>query len=257
MEARETCLGVGRIPLQPAETARSQEARAEAARFADEVKTKIALVKLVVTNVPPGREPTVTVDGVEVPTVALGQTRSVNPGTHVAVAKVGRGGETRATFEAREGALQTIELAVQAPPPETQPVPANAGTPMPTPVRDGKKGSGVATFGWVVAGIGGAVGLVAGGVALSKKSDLADLCPGQKCGRDVHDELDGARSWGTLSTVAFVAGGVGLGIGLLGSLSGSSKTTGAAGAPASARTTRGPSATLDLGLGGARVHGTF
>lgn len=248
VEARETCLGVARIPVQPAETSRSQEARVEAARVADEVKAKIAQVRLVLTNVPAGREPTVTVDGSPVPGAALGQPRSINPGPHVVVAKVGRGGETRASFEAREGVLQDIELAVQAPPPDEEPAhgPGPGGVAPAAPTA--KKGSGLATFGFIVAGAGAAVGLLAGGVALSKKGDLDEKCPNQKCGRDYHDELDSARGWGTASTVFFVIGGAGLGLAVIGSLSGGSAKTTAA---------PSPKVTPVLGLGGAGVHGTF
>ena len=50
---------------------------------------------------PPGREPTVIVDGVAVPSAALGEPRAVNPGVHLVTAKVGGGAETRATLETR------------------------------------------------------------------------------------------------------------------------------------------------------------
>ncbi len=257
VEARETCLGVARLPVQAAETGRSQEARAEAARVADEVKAKIAQLKLVITNVPPGREPTVTVDGVTIPSAALAQPRAVNPGVHVVVAKVGSGGETRATFEAREGAVQDLELAVQPPPADEPPPVAGPGAGTGTTPPPEKKSSGVAKLGFIVAGIGGGIGLIAGGVALSKKGDLDGNCPNQQCGRDYHDELDSARSWGTVSTVSFVIGGIGLGIGILGSLSGtSSKTSGTGAAPVKPRA-EGPTFTPVLGLGAGGVHGTF
>ena len=79
VEAREVCLGVGRIPPLAGETSRSQEARSEAARVAEDVKPRIANIKIVVTGAPPGREPSVTVDGAAIPVAALGQPRSVNP----------------------------------------------------------------------------------------------------------------------------------------------------------------------------------
>lgn len=249
VEARETCLSVARIAPGPSETPRSQEARAEAGRFADEVKSKIALLKLVVTGVPPGREATVTVDGFAVPAAALGQARAVNPGVHVVVAKVGQGGETRATFEAREGVSQEIELAVQPPPPDEVPPPASGpkpgpGTPPPPPE---KKSSGLATFGYVTGGIGLGIGLIAGGVALAKKGDLDDACPDQKCGRENHDSLDSARAWGTFATVSFVIGGLGLGLGLLGSATSGSST----------KASQGPTVKPVVGFGSAGLHGTF
>src|SRR4051794_34127905 len=67
VEAREVCLGVARIPPLAGETAHSQDARNEAARVAEEQTPKIALVRLHITGVPQGREPTVLVDGATVP----------------------------------------------------------------------------------------------------------------------------------------------------------------------------------------------
>ncbi len=248
VEARETCLSVARIPPGPSETPRSQEARTEAGRFADEVKSKIALLRLVVTGVPPGREATVTVDGFAVPAAALGQARAVNPGVHVVVAKVGQGGETRATFEAREGVSQDIELAVQPPPPDEPPppIPGNTGPVAPPPPPE-KKSSGLATFGYVTGGIGLGIGLIAGGVALAKRGDLEDACPDQKCGRENHDSLDSARAWGTFATVSFVVGGLGLGLGLLGSATSGGST----------KASQGPTVKPVVGLGSAGLHGTF
>src|SRR5688572_18180165 len=116
VEAREVCLGVARIPPLAQETPRSQEARNEAGRIAEEQRPRIAALRLKITGVPAGREPTVTVDGVAVPAAALGEPRAVNPGTHVVTARVGTGAETRATLDAREGETKDLELAVQPPP---------------------------------------------------------------------------------------------------------------------------------------------
>ena len=55
VEAREVCLGVARIPPLAQETARSQEARSEAARIAEEQRPKIGALRLDIKAVPQGR----------------------------------------------------------------------------------------------------------------------------------------------------------------------------------------------------------
>jgi hypothetical protein len=69
----------------------------------------------------------------------------------------------------------------------------------------------------VTLGVGAAgvlVGTTLGALAMSRKSDLDGECPGQKCPSAYGSELDGARLDGTLSTVAFIAGGAGVAAGL-------------------------------------------
>ena len=71
VEAREVCLGVARIPPMPQETARSQDARGEAGRIAEEQRPKIGALRLTIKGVPEGREATVMVDGFAVSFAAL------------------------------------------------------------------------------------------------------------------------------------------------------------------------------------------
>ncbi|HEY8074144.1 MAG TPA: hypothetical protein VIF62_08545, partial [Labilithrix sp.] len=82
VEARETCLGVGRIPALAGETVRSQEARNEATRYAEELRAHEAFLRLRVRlqGPPTKREPTVTVDGAQIPAAALGEPRALDPG---------------------------------------------------------------------------------------------------------------------------------------------------------------------------------
>jgi hypothetical protein len=265
VEARETCLGVGRIPPLAGETSRSQDARNEAARIAEDMKARIASVRLQVTGVPPGREPTVLVDGAPVPYAALGELRAVNPGRHDVVAKIGRGPETRSTIDLAPGESKVVALPVQAPPEEATGVPAapGPGDDTPRPARSNT----LATAAFVVGGIGVGVGAITGVVALSGKSDLAASCTDNICGKEDHDALDSARRWGTVSTVTFVIGGAALLVGLIATLS-APKASGSSPSPArmgpppprdasretsSARFTVGP----DFGPGGLGIHGAF
>ena len=250
VEAREVCLGVARIPPLAQETARSQEARSEAARIAEEQRPKIGALRLDIKGVPQGREPTVTVDGVAVPAAALSEPRAVNPGVHVITARVGTGAETRATLETKEGETRQIELAVQ-PPPEGDVAPPPPGKTGPQPYQPPpeKKKNTFATVSYGVAGVSGALGLVFGIMALTAEGKLDDKCPQKNCARDNWEDLDSAKSSGTASTVFFVISGVALGAGIVSSLVGGSKST--------QGQTSTPKVTPVIGFGGAGLNGTF
>lgn len=261
VEAREVCLGVGRIPPLAGETSRSQEARAEAARVAEEVKAKIASLRIRVSGVPQGREPTVTVDGAPVPPAALGEPRAIDPGVHDVVARVGTGPESRARFEAREGESRDLDLTVQAPPDEPAP-PPGYGQPGPGqppyrgPERPPEKKSPLGTIGFVVAGVAGGIGAAAGLAAMSTKSDLDRECTNKQCGTDQHDELDRARTLGNVSTGMFIVGGIGLGVGIYGVLSNANRSPSAS-APTRAAPLKRASISPDFGPMGVGVHGSF
>jgi hypothetical protein len=243
IEAREACLAVGRIPPLAEETPRSKDARSDAARLAEVEAAKIGAIRLEITGVPAGARPSVVVDGEALPAAALGQPRAVNPGVHTIVAKVGSGPETRATLETRAGEARDLELAVQAPPPEEE-----APAPVPVaPIRPPEKKNGFATASFIVAGASGAIGAIAGLVAISKKGDLEDVCAAKICGRAQWDDLDSAKTWGTASTAFFVVGGVALGAGLVSTIAGKGAS----------RSKAGVRVTPVVGLGGGGLRGTF
>lgn len=261
VEAREVCLGVARIPPLAGETQRSADARNEAARVAEEVKPRMASVHIKLTGVPPGREPTVTVDGTPVPVAALGQPRAVNPGQHTVMAKIGNGPEAKSGVDLREGETKEIVLPVQAPPDEPPPIgpgyPPQGGYYPPARREGGVNGTAIAGF--TIAGVGIVMGTVGGVIALNGKSELDDKCTpfqGTKiCGQEDHDDLDAAKRAGVVSTVGFVIGGVGLLIGIIGlSTSGSSRTGTVPAAPPKPKTA---TVTPDFGPGGVGLHGTF
>lgn len=245
VEAREVCLAVGRIPLLPEETPRSKDARNDAARLAEVEAPKIGALRLKITGVPAGVQPTVTVDDAALPAAALNQPRSVNPGIHTIVARVGNGPETRATLETREGETRDLEIAVQAPPPDTTHPEAPTPYEPQQPQRPPEKKNGFATGSFVVAGVAGGIGAIAGLVAIAKKGDLDDACTNKLCGRDQWDALDSAKTWGTVSTAFFVIGGVALATGFIATITAKPSKTGAV------------TVTPVLGVGGGGLHGTF
>lgn len=252
VEAREVCLGVARIPPMAQETQRSQDARSEAGRIAEDQRPKIGALRLKIKGVPEKREPTVTVDGVNVPAAALNEPRAVNPGIHVITARVGGGAETRATLETREGESRELELVVQPPPANEVPPPPPAGGGGTQPVQppEKKKSNTFATVSFGVAAVSGTIGLLFGIDALAKKGKLDDACKENACPRSEWERLDDAESSGNAATAFFIIGGVALGVGLVSTLV-SSKSSTANNKP------NKPSVTPVLGVGGAGLHGTF
>jgi hypothetical protein len=258
VEAREVCLGVGRIAPLPEESQRSKDARNDAARLAEAEKPKIGSIRLKISGVPAGWQPTVVVDGAQVPAAALNEPRAVNPGVHAITAKVGSGPETRAMLETHEGETRDLEIGVQPPPEGETHAVATGPASHPVPPPPAKKNT-LATVSFAIAGVSGVVGTIAGLAAMSGESELDKECPSKVCGRDQWDALDSARTWGNVSTAFFVVAGIALGTGLVSTMAaGSSKS--ASLPPRTARALEPVSkvrVTPVFGPGGAGINGSF
>lgn len=252
LEARQACLSVGRIQPTSNETQRSRDARAEAARLAEQQRARLATIRIVLSGVPAGAAASVFVDGAPVPPVALAEPRVLNPGRHDLSARVGTGPESKTAFDAAEGETKEITLVVEPPP--AAPVPATAPLPVPAgsmpPEEPSRRTSPLLVAGLVVAGIGVGIGSATGLVAMKAKSDLDLRCPGGACGKNDHNTLDDARALADVSTASFVIGGLGLGLAAYGLLFPPS--------PAPRRSAAyGFSASPAIGPTSAGVHGTF
>jgi hypothetical protein len=246
VEAREVCLYIARIPVASDETEKSADARAEAAQLAEGLRPRIPTLVVKVRGLPPGEAAHLVIDDAPVPDAAFGEAQKVDPGRHVVVVKAGEGASAREAHgeaQAREGETAEITLtlpaAPEAPPQRPLPPPARPNTLL---VRLG--------FGTAIAG--GAVGLLTGAAALTKKDQLATECNANlQCDSTTggSSDLHTARTWAAVSTVAFAVGGAGIVVGVIGLLSGTSRG--------------GPSASGDAGLtpwigaGTAGVNGRF
>jgi hypothetical protein len=216
VEARETALQVSRLPSAANDPAPFVEARAKAKALSDELETRIPAIEITLKNVPAGASPSVTVDGAALPAAALTLPRKLNPGHHVVVAHAGSSeGKTEVDVKERETRILDVELA---PSTSTAATGGSVTPPLPESRPQGSHVPVLAYAGFGVGIVGVAVGTVTGLVSMSQTSSLKDQCPNGKCPPSVYDsssfqsDLSSAKTMGTVSTISFIVGGVGVGV---------------------------------------------
>jgi hypothetical protein len=248
LQASERYREVTRLEPSAGDVAVQRQAQAEAASELEAIQPRIPSVVVRVEGATTS-EVSVTLDGVPLSSALIGEARPVNPGTHEVTGQ--RGNETATTrVSVKEGEQGSAVLRFDAPSaPTATPVASttpSSGVGAPTD-RDGD-GSTTRTLGFIALGAGGVglvVGAVTGSMALGKRADIDDNpnCEADACAPSEQDEVDGLNSLRTVSTVAFIAGGVLAGTGLvLVFTSGSS---------------REPAASAYIGPTGAGLRGRF
>jgi hypothetical protein len=227
LEARETVSRVMRLPVKAHEPPPFVAARKAAEQLSSELGERIPAIQVKVVHAPAAESVRIEIDGEAIPAAAADVPRKVNPGRHVVVVRVGDT-EKREEVEVREGETKAVTIDASEPPPEppAEELPGDsAGAPSP--------GKALVIGGFALAAVGIGVGSVTGIMSLSRTSSLKEACTGTVCPPERRDDLDSAKTLGNVSTVAFLAGAVGAGLGIAGLvLSGSSKSgTRGSGAP--------------------------
>lgn len=217
LEARETLARVMRIAPKPGEPAAFVTARKQADALNAELATRIPSITVVVTNAEPGSTPQIVFDGETVPPAAAQAPRKVNPGKHAIIVRAGSAEKLEeVSVVEKDAKTLTVDLAKHAPPPTaTKPPADDAAAPS---EGDGSTWKVVMISGFAVGAIGIGVGSVTGIMSMSKVSDVKDVCDGNSCPSNRKDDIDSAKDLGTISTIAFVAGGVGVALGVTGLL---------------------------------------
>ena len=215
------------LPKDASEQFRQAQSDAETERAA--LIQRIPRLRVEVAG---GAEATsVTVDGAAVAAADLTAGVTLNPGAHDVR---GQRAQEVVTMNValQEGETKTVTLEFKpaaapevAPPPAAPTAPVTTAPPM-APLRDTSPqagpdpGSGKRTLGWVLLGVGGVglgVGAVTGLMATGKKSDLEKVCHPNidHCPESSRTDVDQYNTLRTVSTVGFIAGGVGLAGGAL------------------------------------------
>jgi hypothetical protein len=205
VEAAERLREVGRLQVT-GDAAVQEQAKRDAEKELGELGPRIP--SLVVSVVGGDASTSVTLDGNVLPTALLGEDRPVNPGPHRLVARRGAQEASREITLA-EGEHQAVELVLAA---ETNAAPPSVPQP-PSEAPVAERGSAHRTLAYVALGAGAAglvLGGVTGGLAMSKRGQLDDnpACRDGTCDYSVEDEVKSLRTFRTVSTVGFVAGGV-------------------------------------------------
>lgn len=216
LEAREVLGRVIRSPAKPGEPAPFTAARKAADTLNNELGGRIPSILVVVENAEAAQQPRISIDGEPIPPAAASAPRKLNPGLHVVIVQSG-------TFEKKldvslvekENKTVTVDLSDQPPtPPPPAPTPEE-----PPPTAGGSSAGKVLMFsGFGVAVVGIGVGAVTGLMSLSKTNELKGICPNDVCPPGRQGEIDSAMTLGNVSTAAFIAGGIGLGAGIVGLL---------------------------------------
>jgi hypothetical protein len=250
VEAREVALQIARLGVASDETEKSADARTEGAKLAEELRPRIPTLTVKIRGLAPGDVPHLSIDGVVVPDVALGEPQKVDPGKHDVLLSVGEGAaarQARASADTPEG--QAIEVALDVPPaPALPPPPPPPSEPPPQGGHSrflyGKIAFGVATVSLVF-------GLTAGIVASGKASGLSGECPHNDCVTpQAQSDLSDAQTWATVTNVSLVISGLAFTAGIVDALVEQLQ-------PSPASGTGGTRVRPWVGAGLAGVHGDF
>jgi hypothetical protein len=189
----------------------------------NEFNSVAAKVGSIVITVSGTDNPTVMVDDVAFPVAALGTKRAIDPGSHTIKASASGFKPVEAKAVVPEGGaardvLLTLEKdpnAVAVVDPRTD-QPKNTGSQggAPPPAERSSGGSLNKTLGYAALGLGGVgvvVGSIGGVLALGKHATLETSCKSATGCKP--SDIDSYHSVGTISTVGFIVGGVGLAAG--------------------------------------------
>lgn len=213
VEARDTLLEVGRLPVEDKEPPALERAREDAKSLAEELAPKIPSLKVIIVGAKPGAIE-VQVDEVGIESEALRQPLKLNPGIHSIVV---RQGDIQRQAEAMLSRGENRQIEVDLAGTGGGQKAATTTDVSSSPTEDGIRMPHFITWiglGFAVAG--GVVGGVTGGIAVSKSNEVAAGCPGGLCPPELHDTLDEANSMAIGSTVAFSIGGAGLAVMIVG-----------------------------------------
>jgi hypothetical protein len=214
VEARDAALQVVRLPTRETEPAPWTQARAAAAALARALEPRISGL---VVDAPGAR---IEIDDAPQPEAAAGLVRKLNPGLHVVRAHAPGRESVRLEVVLAEGETRTVHLTLPpASVPGLAPTTSAPATSLVAPEVSPPADGTASTLLWVgvsAAATGVAVGTVSGVIALAKARNLQATCPPEGCPAERRADYDAAHRAASVSTVAFLVGLGGLGLGALG-----------------------------------------
>jgi hypothetical protein len=198
IEARDIALETSRLPHEGPEPAVLEEARQQARELEAQVRPRVPALRIHAKGASK-----IAIDAKE---IALGADPvAVNPGKHVVVAKNEEGKEFKANVEVGEREVKDVDLVLSAPERVVK-------APVRVEPRPERTSTARALFigGLGLAAVGTGVGITTGALTLSRAGDLDAQCANDVCAPAARDDLDAARTLGTISTIGFIAAGIGI-----------------------------------------------
>lgn len=209
VEASERYVEVTRLETSSGNQAIQEKAKKDAAAELAELKPRIPGFELTLTGVR-RQDVTLELDGNALPPALVGTRIPIDPGPHRLLVRYADQQQEK-SFTAAE--RQVVPIAMQfreAAPAEAKPASVlSASSPAASPVDSG--GQTQRTIGWVAVGVGSAglaVGAVVGVLAMSQHSSLEGSCKDGSCWPSTANEVDSYNTKRSISTGAFIAGGV-------------------------------------------------
>jgi hypothetical protein len=153
----------------------------------------------------------VTVDGESVGSTPLATPIVLDAGRHTVVVRKDGYENVERPIEISAGTPSSLAVTLVV---QVSAAPASTGehvppAPPPETPAAGRQWSPWVYAGFGLAGVGVVVGSVTGGLAISKGSSVAGQCEGLRCPTSVDGDLQSGRTLATVSTVSFIAAGVG------------------------------------------------
>ncbi|MEJ7729112.1 MAG: hypothetical protein WKG00_07850 [Polyangiaceae bacterium] len=191
-----------------------QEARIEVAAL----RTRLPTLELRIRGAAPSAVE-VQIDGASVPVARERQRIPVDPGKHTVVARSGAAPPLTRSVAAMESMSIPVERFFDGAPGAPAAGPG-AGAPVEAPDEGAPSSLVPPIVAFAVGGVGLGVGAITGAMSLSIVSDIEAHCTDEtsgakRCRPQDEPDADTARTLGTVSTVSFVVGGVGVATGAI------------------------------------------
>jgi hypothetical protein len=212
VEARDVVREVLRMPVAEDEPEAFGVARDRVREIDESLKGKIPSLRISVKGGTPAR---IAIDGMPMNVALLEAPAAANPGEHTVVVQGPDGGERSAAVTLAEGETKDVAIDLTAEPSGRTDTPVR-GPGLPIFESRTPLARGLMIGGLGVAAAGVVVGSVTGVISLSSASNVKSECTGNLCDESVRDDLDSARTFATISNVAFIVGGAGLATAIVG-----------------------------------------
>jgi hypothetical protein len=246
VEGTENLNRLSRETLGPTAPQAFKDAQEHARKVLAEAKPRIAKLKIAVAA-PTGVTFVVKLDGEIVPTANLNTNRPTDPGEHIVEATAQGYKNASAKVRLTDGGLDSVALTLEVDPNAPKVVAVEAPITAPPPAAAPARSRVPAYVALGVGAVGLGVGAVTGIIALGKKSDLDGACKNKVCPSSAQqDTIDSGKTFGTVSTIGFAVGIVGVGVGTVLLLTGGSSSASTA-----------ASNPLRVKIGSARVEPAF